>query len=965
MGRLLVVATVAVTVSWGLVVESPAAPEAAAAQKAVTQQPDGTHAVVTVHVASDRDSVSPDGTIEASPLAGVELRIGQRTGGTGAVTSPYTYTALDLARYPWAVCVSDTDGDCSFRVPLAASEGGAVPPDGFAWDAQLYVLQTDTTAMPDGYERVLRIGSGPATPANVTAKNYAMRVGAAPRTPNNADDAWRLRPATGTTAAEDGHYLGGTDFMTFDSTATSGRYPQYNSSAGLWPVARDDPALPTQCGMRVALVLDLSASTSGSGIVQLRQAANAFVDALAGTPSYVAVFPFATTGAAGLTEGLGTNRGVLPLTSVASPGDPAGAQRVHDKINGLRTEPNGYTNWGVGISQVVGTGDYNTVIVITDGNPTVYGDGFGVNEGVNTMYRDVGAGIFAANRVKSDGVPVIAFGVGEGIDSEGSEVNLRAITGPNTAEQTNYYHDLSYEEAAAELEQLATENCAGTMTVIKSTVPRGTPPGSTVDELDEVATPAGDWQLTASTSTEGVTFDNGSTTQTKSTETGTGAASYKMTFNTEEDAAVTVTEILRPGYTHFPVGTGDDARNAVCEGRTAGDPDSEWGPVAVTDIDGANPGFALDAPPPFMVACHLYNEEPGREASIEVDKKWVVSDNGVRTSYPHGQQPDELQATLDLDGSTPGDGQGFNTVIPGYAAGDEVTIGEQLSISATGCTVRGSEITAVDGSPVEPVPIGDGYDAELHAGTNVYELTNTVDCTTRLALFKQVNGSVAPGNWMLTAQPMGDGASGALPGPSGAQQGTLPGTTGVSADVTADFSYALREEPVPNADPAAANYQQLPPTDAALAPPEASGRWYCRVLNADGTFPMGEPDTIGGQNGVISVSLGQSIGCLTVNSTASLTLRKEVVNQPGGDAEPADWTLTATPLAPDGGELPPGVAPQSVAGSADGVTIEVYPDVEYEITESGGPAGYAQTSAECVIDSEEPLRQATSVAVGA
>lgn len=921
---------------------------------AVEEEPDATHAVVVVHVASDRNSVDSGGHIDASPLAGVELRIGQRTGGTGSASNPYTYTPLDLDRYPWARCVSDADGDCVVKVPLAATAGGAAPDDGFAWDAPLYVMQTETTAMPDGYERVLQIGSGTATPVNVTAKNYAMRIGAAPHTPDNPDNAWRLRPDVGTDR-DDGMYDGGTDFMTADSSARSGQNPQYNSSAGLWPVARKNPALPTDCGLRVALVLDLSASTAGSGITQLRQSANAFVDALAGTPSSVAVFPFATTGAAGLSANLGTNRGVLPLTSVASPDDPNGAQRVHAKINGLQTEPQGYTNWGQGLSQIVGTGDYDMVIKITDGNPTVYGDGFGANEGVNTMFRDVGAGIFAANRIKADGTPVIAFGVGDGIDSAGSEANLRAITGPNTEEQTNYYHQLSYAEAAEELETLATQNCAGTMTVLKNTVPHGTPADSTVEELNEVATPAGGWDMSAETSTEGVTFDNGEQSQSKTTADGSGAAAFAMNFNTEENADVTVREALKGGYTHFTVGSGEDAQNAVCEGRTAGDPDSEWGPLPVTNVgDGtSDPGFSLDAPPPFMIACTVYNEEPPHEASLEVDKKWVVNNNGEQTTYDHGHQPPELQASLHLEGDTPGPGQGFNTLVPGYTEDDEVTIGEELSVAATGCEVRSRAITSVDGDPVDPVPVGDGYAADLHGGENIYELTNTIDCTTKLALFKQVNGSITPDNWTLSAQPIGDGADDAQPGPSGTQEGSLPTTTGVAADVTSDFAYALREDTAPGADPGVANYEELPPTDPEQAPPEATGRWVCRVLNPDGTFAVDNPDTIGGQNGVIGVSLGQSVGCLATNSTSQLTLKKEVVSEAGGDAEPSDWTLVATPR-PGDEELPPGVEEQTVTGSTDGVTIEVHPDVTYDLSEEGGPGDYTHVSTTCQVGTEDP-----------
>ena len=63
------------------------------------------------------------------------------------------------------------------------------------------------------------------------------------------------------------------------------------ASGGIWQQSRVNPTLPTQCGLDVALVLDLSGSVGGD-ITNLRAAANTFTDALVGTPSRMSLFSF-------------------------------------------------------------------------------------------------------------------------------------------------------------------------------------------------------------------------------------------------------------------------------------------------------------------------------------------------------------------------------------------------------------------------------------------------------------------------------------------------------------------------------------------------------------------------------------------------------------------------------------------------------------------------------------------------
>jgi hypothetical protein len=93
---------------------------------------------------------------------------------------------------------------------------------------------------------------------------------------------------------------------------------------------------------------------------------------------------------------------------------------------------------------------------------------------------------------------------------------------------------------------------------------------------------------------------------------------------------------------------------------------------------------------------------------------------------------------------------------------------------------------------------------------------------------------------------------------------------------------------------------------------------------------------------VTSVTLGldEDVTCTFVNDdkAPSLTLVKEVTNDNGGTAVPGDWTLTATGYDADSPD----------AGS-------------YDLSESGGPTGYTQTSLTCDNSGDT---QVTSVTLG-
>ncbi|MBB6036063.1 VWA domain-containing protein [Phytomonospora endophytica] len=383
---------------------------------------------------------------------------------------------------------------------------------------------------------------------------------------------------------------------------------------------RDNPGLPDRCGLKIALLMDVSGSiTPFLGTV--KDAADGFVDALTGTPSSIALYSFSTTA----TQNLGA-------TSVS---DTSGADTVKDAIDGLSA--GGGTNWDAGLFQIAASPTtYDAVVMLTDGNPTYYGPN-AAGPGSQTRFREIENGIFSANAVKTLGTKVVAVGVGDGIS--GSADNLKAVSGPVAGSD---YVQTGYDELAAVFREIALRACAGTVNVVKKIVP---PSGGVAD-----AVPAGGW--TFSTDTANVTPASGQTSVDG------GALSFSADLNGAASMPVTITEDQQSGFTLVR----DGGKNATC--TSGGDP------VDSTD-DGAL-GFTVDALRNAIVTCTVYNRAPIPLAQVKVDKKWII--NG--TAYADGAQPTDFQAAPTLTGQ---DAPVFGATYGGYHEGDDVNVGEQLA----------------------------------------------------------------------------------------------------------------------------------------------------------------------------------------------------------------------------------------------------------------------------------------------
>lgn len=220
---------------------------------------------------------------------------------------------------------------------------------------------------------------------------------------------------------------------------------------------RANPAFPARCGVRTTLVYDLSGSISAGEALTMQKASLEFVDALARTPSSIAIASFATSAPAAGNTNLGP-------TSVL---DDAGVAAVKAAVRAL-TRPEGddrFTNWDAAFRSVTGQSD--VVVLFTDGNPTVHGLP-AQHPPVVTGLDQLDAGVASANAVKAAGARVLAVGVGD-LDALAKE-NLALVSGP--VEGSDFAVS-TFADVRSVFRRLADELCPG---------PEAPPPPSPVPD---------------------------------------------------------------------------------------------------------------------------------------------------------------------------------------------------------------------------------------------------------------------------------------------------------------------------------------------------------------------------------------------------------------------------------------------------------------------------------------------------
>lgn len=192
-----------------------------------------------------------------------------------------------------------------------------------------------------------------------------------------------------------------------------------------------NPGFPAQCGLRIALVADLSSSLAYAqrdsagrdAYEQMTAAAHNFIDTLENTDVELGLYNFATRAPAdGSAEGLGVSNEVeteksfgttyhdeVPYYSLSDDNNVEYLKSVADQWrNG-----SGATNWKEGLEQLEDQG-YDVVYFITDGAPTTaYPEQYTgqYNLGGWTDVGDLNEAIKVANRLKDAGTRIETIGI--------------------------------------------------------------------------------------------------------------------------------------------------------------------------------------------------------------------------------------------------------------------------------------------------------------------------------------------------------------------------------------------------------------------------------------------------------------------------------------------------------------------------------------------------------------------------
>jgi len=243
---------------------------------------------------------------------------------------------------------------------------------------------------------------------------------------------------------------------------------------------RINPTLPKDCGnngLNVAIDVDLSGSMYPDGLPALKTDAKAYVDALTGTNSSIALYTFATDAPAA-----GPGNVNRPLTSVQT---AAGAAQVKGWIDGWDTDV--FTNWDAGLFQVAQSSDhYDFVIFITDGLPT-------------SARND---NIASANALKAKGTRIIVVTTASGFVAS-SVTNISGLVTGDADVAKNDYFQSDWADVGTLLNTLATAICPAMQTLPTTRTVHYTGAGTSTPK-DSVSTIV--WTMTTDPATGDTTY---------------------------------------------------------------------------------------------------------------------------------------------------------------------------------------------------------------------------------------------------------------------------------------------------------------------------------------------------------------------------------------------------------------------------------------------------------------------------
>lgn len=674
------------------------------------------------------------------------LHVDEQGGPSG---SRYYYPGNPVEE-PWATCTTDTDGDCSFQIPANSDALGerywAVPYglDGAGSFHSDYLVTGENTAQ--GSNRFAMTPYAFRTPV-IQASNTPYHLPGGASMPDRSRVGAPVAPPLGLT------------------TDTEDRWAHYPNEM---VVSLDNNRYMPTCnvGTRVALVVDLSTSMvnpTDAGLVGAKAAATAFTNAFVNKGVTLGIYTFGTN----------ANGSLLTPSTVTS----ANVGNFTSAINGMSVPSTQYTNWDRGLEQVADS-DYDMVVVLTDGNPTRYRSGSG--NGSWTDLRGIEEAILSANQLKTEGSQILAFGVGAYLRSDMPQ-NLRAVTGPNAwaggqIANADYAITSDWTTVATQLGSLAsTITCEATVQVKK-----------------QLKSESGD-------------LSNGANWLLTPTKTGSGTM-------TPSGAQTTNASGLLPSP--WTIKFTDQSQTASLQiAETDSSDDYDFDSVSCTNNGSEMDGIDNSATFTLTglrngdnVLCTVINKRV--PTTVVATKTWLIKDAGgatLMTVHEPAQTgdptlPSGMAAQLQLSSGSSSTltNQAWGVARSGFSTSNTVTLDEKAVspandiVTRAGCELTSARVTSQklgSGSPTNPnadlMGSATYTSPNLKAGSNSFEITNTVTCDTRLTLVKQLDTSYdesVADHWILTA--------------TGADQtvtGTKASGTIVNVPVKAG-SYTLTEE---------------------------------------------------------------------------------------------------------------------------------------------------------------------------
>lgn len=684
--------------------------------------PDLNGAVINVNLKTLR-------TGGTAATAGIKFQLfSNASGGSSGNSYEMPGTAITDA---WATCTTDADGDCSIKVPSSART------------QQYWVVAVSNTGTGSFFNDYFVTGDNAESGTDRFAVTpYAFRA------PTLAANQTYQLP--GSASMPTRSRVGNPTLPLSLTVPTANRWSNLGSDM---VASLNNPRYVPVCNApaKVAIIVDLSTSmttNNNEGLIGARTAAKDFAAAFVDKNVTLGVYSF----------GSNANAATVSPTVVTS----ANIGSIQTSIGNMSVSGIQYTNWDKGLEQVQGMG-FNMVVVLTDGNPTRYGNPAAPSSGSWTNLRGLEESVLSANLLKSQGSQIVTFGVGAYLNSSMPQ-NLKAVTGPiqwvagSTGASSNiatsdFAITSSWATVATQLASLAGSiTCEATVQVKKQ-----------VRGLDDQLTNGQGWKFTPT-----ATLPTGATispsTQQTTNSSGLLPSPFTIKFaNGADTASLQIAEDTSSiDYTFESVACVNNGTTQVAVAN-----------AATFTLTGLKKGD--------NVVCTVINKRV--PTNVVVSKTWLVQNAQGQTLITvhdpaqggDGTLPSGIGAQLLL--STPGTtnmtNQAWGVARTGYTAGggntvriDETALaGSQNIVNLAGCTLTSARVTSQKlggGAATNPNAdiLGAAYftSSVLAVGTNSFEITNTVTCDTRLTLVKSVDTPYAnPGaatiaaGWTLTA----------------------------------------------------------------------------------------------------------------------------------------------------------------------------------------------------------------------